>query len=94
MILRRVVLGDNFDACSLLYDDLWSMLGQKIPPEIIIGVPHRDVVLLTTTTSTKGGLEQMRSMVAEIHAKDEVHGLTRDLFVRRQNKWEVFEKAS
>lgn len=90
----RVVLGNNFDACALLYDDLWAMLGQKIPPEIIVGVPHRDAVLMTTTASTKGGLEQIRAMVADIHAKDEVHGLTRDLFVRRQNKWEVFEKAS
>lgn len=90
----RVVLGNNFDACALLYDDLWTMLSQKMPPEIIVGVPHRDAVLLTTTASTKGGLEQIRSMVADIHAKDEVHGLTRDLLVRRQNKWEVFERAS
>lgn len=90
----RVMLGNNFDACALLYDDLWAMLGQKIPPEIVVGVPHRDSVLMTTTSSTKGGLEQIRAMVAEIHAKDEVHGLTRDLFVRRQNKWEVFERAS
>lgn len=90
----RVVLGNNFDACALLYDDLWAMLGQKIPPEIVVGVPHRDAVLMTTTASTKGGLEQIRAMVADIHAKDEVHGLTRDLFVRRQNKWEVFERAS
>ncbi len=90
----RVVLGNNFDACALLYDDLWAMLGQKIPPEIVVGVPHRDVVLLTTTASAKGGLERLRTMVADIHAKDEVHGLTRDLFVWRQNRWEVFEKAS
>ena len=67
---------------------------REIPPEIVVGVPHRDAVLMTTTASTKGGLEQIRSMVSEIHAKDEVHGLTRDLFVRRQNKWEVFERAS
>jgi uncharacterized protein YtpQ (UPF0354 family) len=90
----RVVLGNNFDACALLYDDLWTMLGQTIPPEIIVGVPHRDALLLTTTASANGGLEQIRAMVADIHAKDEVHGLTRDLFVRRQGKWEVFEKAS
>jgi uncharacterized protein YtpQ (UPF0354 family) len=90
----RVVLGNNFDACALLYDDLWAMLGQKISPEIVVGVPHRDAVLMTTTASTKGGLEQIRAMVTDIHAEDEVHGLTRDLFVRRQNKWEVFERAS
>jgi uncharacterized protein YtpQ (UPF0354 family) len=90
----RIVLGDNYDACALLYDDLWEMLGEKIPPELIVGVPHRDVVLLTTTASTKGGLEQIRAMVNECHAKDDVHGLTRDLFLRRGNRWEVFEKAS
>ena len=90
----RIVLGDNFDACALLYDDLWTMLGEKIPPQLIVGVPHRDVVLLTTTASTKGGHEQMRKMVDEIHAQDDVHGLTRDLLVRRQNGWEVFEQAS
>ncbi|MGE3315822.1 MAG: DUF1444 family protein [Planctomycetaceae bacterium] len=90
----RVGLGKNFDACTLLYDDLWTMLSEKIPPEIVVGVPHRDVVLLTTTASTKGGLEQIRAMVNQLYAQDEVHGLTRDLFVRRQNHWDVFEKAS
>lgn len=90
----RIVLGDNCDACALLYDDLWKMLGERIPPELIVCVPHRDVVLLTTTASTKGGLEQMRAMVNDFHAKDDVHRLTRDLFVRRDNRWEVFEKAS
>ncbi|QDU79032.1 hypothetical protein Pla110_07360 [Polystyrenella longa] len=90
----RIVLGDNYDACALLYDDLWTMLGDKIPPNLIVGVPHRDVVLLTTTASTNGGLEQIRAMVNEFHATDDVHGLTRDLFVRRDGRWEVFEKAS
>jgi uncharacterized protein YtpQ (UPF0354 family) len=90
----RIVLGNNYDACALLYDDLWTMLGEKIPPELIVGVPHRDVVLLTSTASTKGGLEQIRAMVGTFHAQDDVHGLTRDLFVRRGDRWEVYEKAS
>ena len=90
----RIVLGDNFDACAMLYDDLWTMIGERIPPEIILGVPHRDVVLLTTTASTQDGLEQIRAMIDELYAQDEVHRLTRDLFVRRDNTWEVFEKAS
>jgi uncharacterized protein YtpQ (UPF0354 family) len=92
--ILRIVLGDNFDACAMLYDDLWTMIGEKIPPEIIVGVPHRDVVLLTTTASTKGGLEQIRATIDELYAQDEVHGLTCDLFVRRENTWEVFEKTS
>lgn len=90
----RIALGDNYDACALLYDDLWTMLGEKIPKELIVGVPHRDVVLLTTTASTQGGLEQIRTMVDDLHAQDEVHGLTRDLFVRRDGSWEIYEKAS
>ena len=58
-----------------------------------MGVPHRDVVLVTTTGSEQGSVEKLRELVADIHARDEVHGLTRDLLVRRNAKWEVFEKG-
>ena len=90
----RLVVGNNLEACLLLLDDIWQTVGSKIPPEIIVGVPTRDIVLITTTASTKGGLQLIRQAVVEAHGKETVHGLTQDLLVRRADKWEVFDGAA
>lgn len=89
--LLKVVTGHNLEACLLLVDDFWTGLAGKIPPEIVVGVPTRDVLLITTSASTKGGIERLRDAVTEAQTGDNTHWLTKRLLVRRAEKWEVFE---
>jgi uncharacterized protein YtpQ (UPF0354 family) len=89
--LLKLVVGGDMEACVLLLDDIWQALAGKIPPEIVVGVPTRDVLLVTTTASTKGGLEMLRDAVREAHGRATRHSLTQQLLVRRGEKWEVFE---
>jgi uncharacterized protein YtpQ (UPF0354 family) len=91
--LLKMVVGNNLEACLLLVDGIWEALAGKIPPEIVVGVPTRDILLVTTTASTKGGLQMLRDAVNEARAKETTHGLTQHLLVRRGNKWEVFNGA-
>jgi uncharacterized protein YtpQ (UPF0354 family) len=89
--LLKMVVGGNLEACLLLLDEIWQLLAGKIPPEIVVGVPSRDVLLVTTTASTKGGLQMLCDAVREAHGRETTHALTQRLLVRRGDKWEVFE---
>ena len=92
--LLKVVTGNNLEACVLLVDDFWAGLAGKIPPEIVVGVPTRDVLLVTTSGSTKGGIQMLREAVKEAQTGDNTHWLTKHLLVRRADKWEVFDAAA
>ena len=92
--LLKVVVGNDLEACVLLVDDFWQMLASKMPPEIVVGVPTRDVLLITTSASTKGGLQMLREAVKKARSGDTTHWLTEHLLVRRANKWEVFNEAA
>ena len=88
--LLQVVTGNDLEACVLLHDEFWGMLTDKIPPEIVVGVPTRDILLITTSASTQGGLEKLREAIQSARTGDNTHWLTENLLVRRGDKWEVF----
>jgi hypothetical protein len=88
---RLVVVGNDLEACVLLLDEFWQSIADKIPPEIVVGVPSRNVLLVTSSASTKGGLQLLRQAVNEAHGRETTHALTLDLLVRRGDKWERFD---
>lgn len=92
--LLQMVVGGNLEACLLLVDDIWQSLAGKIPPEIVVGVPTRDILLITTSASTKGGLQMLRDAVQEAHASETTHALTQQLLIRRADRWEVFTETT
>jgi uncharacterized protein YtpQ (UPF0354 family) len=91
--LMRAVTGNNLEACVLLIDEFWQMLADKIPPEIVVGVPTRDVLLVTTSASKKGGLQMLREAINEARNGEKTHWLTEHMLVRRGDHWECFEAA-
>jgi len=86
----RVIAGNNLDACLLLCDEIWETLAETIPPDLVVAVPTRDLVLVTTTRSTKGGVDQIRRRTKEARETDRVHGLSDQLLIRKGDRWEVF----
>lgn len=89
--LVQAVTGNDLEACVLLLDDFWQTLAGNIPPEIVVGVPTRDVLLVTTTAS-ESGLPLLRGAVKKARSGDNTHWLTEHLLVRRADKWEVFDQ--
>src|SRR5215469_6564528 len=61
--LVRVVTGNDLEACVLLLDDFWKMLAGKVPPEIVVGAPTRDVLLVTTSAWAKGDHQMLRDAI-------------------------------
>lgn len=86
----QVFAGNNLDACLLLCDEIWESIAETIPPELVVAVPTRDLVLLTTTRSSKGGLDLIRRTAKEARETERTHSLSEHLLVRRDGGWEVF----
>lgn len=83
---------DGLESSVLLADGFWESLEGSIPGEIVVGVPARDVVIVTGSQS-RPGLEKARRAVDRVFFAGEGHLLTRRPLVRRRGAWEVFDPA-
>lgn len=90
--LMKLVVGDNLEACVLLMDDFWESLAGKIPPEIVVGVPTRDILLVSSSHSAMG-IKLLRDAVKDARTGENTHWLSDQLLVWRANKWEVLNEA-
>ncbi len=79
----------GFESSLLLADPFWDSLEGSVPGELVIGVPARDVVIITGSRS-RAGLEKARRAVDRVFFAGGPHLLARDLLVRRTNDWEPF----
>jgi uncharacterized protein YtpQ (UPF0354 family) len=79
----------GFESSLVLADPFWDSLEGSVPGELVIGVPARDVVIITGSRS-RAGLEKARRAVDRVFFAGGPHLLARDLLVRRSNDWEPF----
>lgn len=87
----QVSVGDDLEACLLLLDDVWESLGSNVPPEILVGIPTRNDLLVGSTQSGEEGIAKLRELVKAARTGNNTHWLTEHLLVRREGRWEVFE---
>ena len=78
----------GWESCTLLVDEIWERLAPQVPGELIVGVPARDVVIITGSGS-RPGLEKVRRAVDRLHYAGGQGLLSRDLLVWRHG-WEVW----
>jgi uncharacterized protein YtpQ (UPF0354 family) len=80
----------GYTASLLLLDSFWAKEEKLIAGEIVASVPSRDTLFFTSTESAEG-LEAIRKVIVEA-SKEEAYLISNTLLVRRNGKWEVFEK--
>jgi uncharacterized protein YtpQ (UPF0354 family) len=81
----------SFDGmeCSVLLDvEFWEAQRGTVAGELVVGVPARDVVIVTGSESRQGMAKVRRAVDRVFFAGDE-HLLSRDLLVWRRRAWEV-----
>ena len=83
--------GNDLEACVLLLDEVWDSLVSHVPPEILAGVPTRDVLLVGSTKSGESGITTLRESIKTARTGNNTHWLTEHLLVRREGRWVVFE---
>jgi uncharacterized protein YtpQ (UPF0354 family) len=84
-----IMLGfDGLASSLLLADALWVDLADAVPGDLVVGLPARDVVIVTGSESGPG-LEKVRRAVNRVFFAGDRHLLSRDLLVRRRGVWEL-----
>ncbi len=78
----------GIESSLLLADELWGDLERAVPGELVIGVPARDVVIVTGSESRPGLAKARRAIDRVFFAGNQNHLLVRDLLVRRRGFWE------
>jgi uncharacterized protein YtpQ (UPF0354 family) len=81
--------GNDMEACLLLRDEVWGSLASNVPGEMVVSVPVRDALILTSADSPEG-IRTTRQIIVECQRREQTHSLTKHLLTRRQGKWEVF----
>ncbi len=84
---------EGLESSLLLANDFWTRLQGAVPGELVVGVPARDVVVVTGSQST-AGLEKARRCVERVFFAGDENLLTRSLLVRRGNGWEPFDRPA
>ncbi len=80
---------EGIESSALLCDDFWDSLEGSVPGSIVIGMPARDVVIITGSRSPSG-LSKVRRAVDRMFFAGGRHLLTQHLLVRRQGTWNRF----
>jgi uncharacterized protein YtpQ (UPF0354 family) len=78
----------GWESCMVLADEFWERLAPQVPGELVIGVPARDVVLITGSSS-RPGVEKVRRAVERLFYAGGRGLLSRELLVWRRG-WEVW----
>ena len=64
----QLVVGNDLEACLLLVDGVWESLAQSVPGEMVVGVPARDVLLVTSSDPARGAVDVLREAVHKLHS--------------------------
>jgi uncharacterized protein YtpQ (UPF0354 family) len=79
----------GFESSVVLADPFWSALARRVPGDLVVGVPARDVVIVTGSGSP-AGLARARRAVDRVFFARGPHLLLRDLLVRRDGRWQAY----
>lgn len=82
----------GLESSLLLLDAVWDELCEVVPGEVVVGVPARDVVIVTGTRSAPG-LTKVRRAVDRMFLARQRFPLSPDLLVRRGRCWEKLSPA-
>jgi uncharacterized protein YtpQ (UPF0354 family) len=77
---------DGLESSLLLADALSRRLAASVAGDLVVGVPARDVVVVTGSQSQEG-LAKARSAVDRVFSAGDQYLLARTLLVRRDSRW-------
>jgi hypothetical protein len=80
---------EGLESSLLLATDFWRRLEGAVPGELVVGVPARDVVIVTGSQS-QPGMEKAKRCVERVFFAGGENLVSRNLLVRRNGAWEPY----
>jgi uncharacterized protein YtpQ (UPF0354 family) len=91
--VMMLTVGKDLGACLLLIDEVWMDLANQVPGEVVVAVPTRGVVLITSSEWPEG-LALMRELTDGAQEREGTHSLSKHFLVRRQDVWLTFQESA
>jgi uncharacterized protein YtpQ (UPF0354 family) len=89
--VRRVVTGENLEACILLASKFWDEIAGETDGEVVAVVPTRDDLLFCGSESEEG-VDALRIVAEELVGEGDTHALSDRLLVWRDGWWAEFDE--
>ncbi len=80
---------NGLESSLLLADEFWDGVVESVPGELVVGVPARDVVIITGSRS-RTGLDKAMRAVERVFYANGPNLLVRDLLVWQEGEWQLF----
>lgn len=80
---------NGFESSLLLVAKFWDKLSESVPGDLVVGVPARDVMIITGSQSPPGLAKALRAVDRVFFAKGP-NLLLQDLLVWRDGRWHVY----
>ena len=87
--LYMITAGGNYEASILLLDYVWTKENIKVDGDFVIGIPSRDV-LLVTGSNDKAGISKLKEAVKKMYTTGN-YTVSEDLYRRVGNKFIKYE---
>ena len=87
--LYLIVAGGNYEASLILKDDIWTKENFPVKGEFLIGVPSRDMLLITGSKDIEN-IKKLKGIVAEIDNSGS-YLISNKLFIRNKGVFEVVD---
>ncbi|SNT65118.1 Protein of unknown function [Asanoa hainanensis] len=78
---------EGLESSVLLAEEFWDEIAPRVPGELVVGVPARDVVIITGSESPPG-LNKARRAIERVFMAGDQHPISRELLVWRQGEWQ------
>jgi uncharacterized protein YtpQ (UPF0354 family) len=88
--VRRVVTGENLEACILLAPTFWDEVAEQVEGDVVALAASRDDLLFCGSDSEEG-VEALRVLAPELNKAQGNHGLSETLIVWRDGQWAEYE---
>lgn len=86
--LFQVWVGDSYEASRLLLHEPWGALAEKVPGDLVVAAPNREVVLFTGSDDGVG-LSLLQQIVPSL--AEGAYGLSTQLYRWIPEAWQVVE---
>jgi len=82
--------GGDYEASLILEQSIWTKENFAVKGEIVIGIPARDLVLITGSEDEEG-IKRLKETINEVNQTGN-HLVSEKIFIWKQGKFEIYDK--
>lgn len=84
----ELLVGNDMEACTILFPELWSQISQEIGSDVLVIVPHRNNIFYAKSSSSDGKAALLEML--EKFDFNDTHALSKNVYLFSNGQWSVY----